>query len=116
MHEDVSNYGIIQHGGSMRVGNVAVGPGATILEQRGMAEVALRLRQLTQAVMEERSLIDDHPEVGEATSHLAAELRQREPRRNRVLQLLAVIAQGAGSVASVASAVESFKAAALAVL
>lgn len=123
MHEDVWNNGIVQHRGSINATNVAVGTGATIRfgdmtcpEQHVSAEVAIRIEELIEAVMERRSSIDNHSEIGEATSQLAAELRQKEPRRNRVLQLLAMIAQGAGSVASVASAVESLKAAVLAVL
>jgi Family of unknown function (DUF5955) len=123
MREDVSNSGIIQHGGSISAGYMAVGHGATIrlgdvnsLERPDMGEIALRLRQLTEAVTEQRSSIENHPEVGQATSQLAAELRHKEPRWNRVLHSLAVIAQGAGSVASVASAVESLRTAVLAVL
>jgi hypothetical protein len=112
---DVSNSGTIVYGGWINATNVAGGSGAKV-QQRGMGEIADCLRELTDAVMEQSSSIDNYPEVHQATSRLATELEREEPRQRRVMRLLGVIAQGAGSVTSVASAVESLRTAVLAVL
>ena len=124
MEDNPSNSGIVQYGGSISAGNLAVGTGATIvlsdviqgLEERGMDEIALRLKELTQALVRDRSSIEDYAKVGGATSRLGVELNQKTPDRRRVLQLLAVIAKGAGTVASVSTAVESLRAAVTAIV
>lgn len=68
--------------------NMAVGSAGTLqlrdmtgLEQGDLGGVALRLRQLTEAVVEQRSSITRYVQVSEAISDLAAELQQRQPRR-----------------------------------
>jgi hypothetical protein len=109
-------------GGSLLADAAAVGQGPAIprgektgLEQSDPGQVALRLRQLSAAVLAQRSSITGYAEVSAAISLLASELEQRRPRRTHVLQLLGLIAQKAGSASSVASAVEALRTAVLAV-
>jgi hypothetical protein len=115
------NEGIIQRGGSLQAGALAVGRGASAvqqvdaaaaqLERDGEAEVARRLRDLTELIQTHAAGLQQPDDVLSSAGLVADEIARPEPNRLTVSALLEGISRAAGGVTGIAAAVTALRAA-----
>jgi hypothetical protein len=114
------NYGVQQTGGTMSVGQLAVGPNArnvTVvtpavaerLRARGMGDVEARLRVLEDALNAHGHRLADAPTLHEAAKQVASEVAASRPDKSTINRLLAQIADGTKSISLIAKAVAGVK-------
>jgi hypothetical protein len=119
MRDPPRNEGITVTGGSFKAGAVAVGRGAratqnitgsaAALEDAGHHEIAELLRRLTELIEQHAGDLERPEELLESTATVAQEVAGGQPNRVTLRALLAGIAEAAGSVTSVAAAVEALQ-------
>ncbi|MBZ5681004.1 MAG: hypothetical protein LAO24_12945 [Acidobacteriia bacterium] len=109
----MGNRGIIQYGGSIQAGSLAVGDGASAYSQaykaladKGLDEIKGKLEELVQAVKAESGQLKDAGKVHKSTEELARELAKEKPEKPVVLRILEQIAGAAGNVSTVIAAVK----------
>jgi uncharacterized protein YhaN len=111
----VKNEGIIQHGGAMNVGNMAVGRGASATQYQNAASdaaleaVRVQMDKVIELLAAKSHEIPDHEEVVQSAQSLKQELGKDKPNKLTMKSLLAGIADSVTSVASVATAVEALR-------
>jgi hypothetical protein len=113
------NEGIQVTGGTFEAGAVAAGrnaqaiqnisSAADALDGAGKDEIALRLRELGEAIAAQSERIDEAEELLHATESLAEEVSKPEPNRLTVRAMLNGITDAAGSVSGVAAAVTALR-------
>jgi hypothetical protein len=113
------NEGIVQHGGSIDAGALAVGRRARAIQRVDAAasalgdrdEIAARLREITALLLAHADELEQPDELLAATGTVAEELTRPQPNRLTVSSLLAGIAGAASSVTGIAAAVTALRAA-----
>jgi hypothetical protein len=115
----MGNQGIIQYGGTISAGSLAVGTGAQAYSQaykaladKGLDEIKAKLEELVQAVHAESGKLSNPGQVHQATGELARELTKEKPEKPAVLRILAQITSAAGGVSGVLTAVKGLMGAA----
>lgn len=116
-----SNSGIVVSGkGQIRAVNVVAGEGHRItvvrdiahtLKRKGRPEIADALATLSTAINQNRPALDNVDEVDDCLYDVADALRREPADRPRVMQALENLGRLAGTVATIASAVEAVKSA-----
>lgn len=114
-----ANEGIQVTGGTFQAGAVAAGRNAQAiqnitsaadsLDAAGQDEVALRLRELGEAIAAQSDRLGEVEELLHATQSLAEEVAKPEPNRLTVRSMLNGIGEAAGSVSGVAAAVTALR-------
>jgi hypothetical protein len=115
----MGNQGIIQYGGTISAGSLAVGTGARAyseaykaLADKGLDEIKTKLEQLVQAVQAESGRLNNPAQVNQSTTELARELTKEKPEKPVVMRILEQITSAAGDVAGVLTAAKGVMAAA----
>jgi hypothetical protein len=113
------NEGIVQHGGTISAGAIAVGRGARALERVDAAastlvdqrEVAARLHELTALLVAHAGELERPEDVLGAAEMVAEELTRPQPNHLTVKGVLEGIVGAASGVGGIAAAVASLRAA-----
>ena len=113
------NEGIIQHGGSMNAGALAVGRRARAIGRIDAAasslgdrdDIAARLREITALLVEHADELEQPDDLLAATGTVAEELARPEPNRLTLSSLLSAIASAASGVTGIAAAITALRAA-----
>jgi hypothetical protein len=112
------NEGIVVSGGRLEAGALAVGRGARAQQApvEAVPELTELLRRLTRAIEQHAAELPHAPELLAATETVAREVARPQPNRLTVRALLAGIAEAAGGIAGITTAVTAIGAALGAVL
>ena len=109
----MGNQGIIQYGGNIQAGALAVGTNAQAFSKayealagKGMDEIKSKLQELVQAIGTHSSQLANPSEVHKSAEELASELGKEKPETPTVLRILKQIASGAGNVTTIVTAVK----------
>lgn len=111
----MKNEGVIQHGGSINAGNLAVGRGATATQYQsassdaGLAAVQAQLDKVLELLATKSHEIPDHEDVVQSAQSLKQELDKDKPNKLTLKSLLSGIADSVKSVTTVATAVEALR-------
>jgi hypothetical protein len=113
------NEGIVQHGGTISAGAIAVGRGAQALERVDAAastlvdqrEVGTRIRELTALLVAHAGELERPDDVLSAAATVAEELTRPDPNHVTVRGVLEGIVGAASGVSGIAAAVASLRAA-----
>jgi hypothetical protein len=108
------NEGIVQSGGTMNIGNAAVGRNAVAnqvqaADSGGLEEVRKQLATLMEALQKHAHEIPNSAEVMQSAHTAQEELSKDKPNRLTLRSLLSGIAESVKSVTTVATAVEALK-------
>jgi hypothetical protein len=110
------NEGIVQHGGTIDAGALAVGRGARAVQRVEAAastldgpEVAARLRELTALLAAHAGELERPDDVLAAAETVAEELTRPEPSRVTLAGVLDGIAGAASGVGAIATAVAALR-------
>jgi hypothetical protein len=114
-----ANEGIVQHGGTINAGAIAVGRGARALQRVDAAastlddqrEVATRLRELTALLVAHAEELERPDDVLVAAETVAEELTRPQPSRLTLTGVLEGIVGAASGVSGIAAAVAALRAA-----
>lgn len=121
--ENLHNEGIYISGGSFKADQVAVGRRARVtkivnatgdsLEQKGLTEIRNKLDELLTAISAQDDSLDNRDELLDSTETVANELAKDKPNKMTITGVLGGMAEGAKTVAGIATAVQALRSAVL---